>query len=90
MEMSDRLRRRFNASDEFHKIRLQGVGAEQHNRDAILHRIVPIGFVFSRSSEGGAGALSVLVTLRQWSAEFSGAPEVRPSSGAKGRGRVSA
>jgi hypothetical protein len=51
---------------------------------------VPIGFVFSRSSEGGAGALSVLVTLRQWSAEFSGAPEVRPSSGAKGRGRVSA
>jgi hypothetical protein len=55
MEMSDRLRPRFNASDEFDKIRLQGDGNELHNRDAIFHRIVLIGFVFSRSSEGAQG-----------------------------------
>jgi hypothetical protein len=43
LQMSDWLRRRFNATDEFHKIRLQGDGTEPHNFDAIFHRIVLIG-----------------------------------------------
>jgi hypothetical protein len=48
--MSGWPRRRFNASGEFRKIRLESDGTEQHNCDAIFHRIVLIGFVIFSSS----------------------------------------
>jgi hypothetical protein len=43
--MSGWPRRRFNASGEFRKIRLESDGTEQHNCDAIFRQIGLFGFM---------------------------------------------
>ena len=49
-EMSARMRRRFNATEGFHKIRPQDEGTEKRNCDAIFSPIALIRFIILRSS----------------------------------------